>query len=43
MTKIRQLVRNKQYADAHSQLEQLKGRYPNNTIVLNLLKKPILD
>ncbi|WP_086981903.1 heme biosynthesis HemY N-terminal domain-containing protein [Vibrio aphrogenes] len=39
MTKIRQLVRNKQYADAHSQLEQLKGRYPNNTIVLNLLKK----
>ncbi|WP_105903711.1 heme biosynthesis HemY N-terminal domain-containing protein [Vibrio gangliei] len=42
MTKIRQLVRNKQYADAHSQLEQLKGRYPNNTIVLNLLKKTYL-
>lgn len=39
MTKIRQMVRNQQYADAHSQLEHLKGRYPNNTIVLNLLKK----
>lgn len=39
MTKIRQMVRNQQYADAHSQLESLKGRYPNNTIVLNLLKK----
>lgn len=42
MTKIRQLVRNKQYADAHAQLEQLKGRFPNNTIVLNLLKKTYL-
>lgn len=39
MTKIRQMIRNQQYADAHSQLEHLKGRYPNNTIVLNLLKK----
>lgn len=42
MTKIRQMVRNQQYADAHSQLEHLKGRYPNNTIILNLLKKTYL-
>ncbi|GLT15246.1 heme biosynthesis protein HemY [Vibrio algivorus] len=39
ITKIRQMVRNQQYADAHSQLEHLKGRYPNNTIVISLLKK----
>ncbi|MBD1577697.1 MULTISPECIES: heme biosynthesis protein HemY [Vibrio] len=39
ITQIRQMVRNNQYADAHAHLEKLKGRYPNNTIVLNLLKK----
>lgn len=39
ITKIRQMVRNQQYADAHSQLEHLKGRYPNNSIVISLLKK----
>ncbi|OEF24352.1 heme biosynthesis HemY N-terminal domain-containing protein [Vibrio rumoiensis] len=43
MTQIRQMVRNKQFADAHSSLEKLKGRYPNNTIVMNLLKKTYLN
>lgn len=43
MTQIRQMVRNKQFSEAHSSLEKLKGRYPNNTIVMNLLKKTYLN
>lgn len=43
ITQIRQLVRNKQFAEAHDALEQIKGRYPNNTIVMNLLMKTYLN
>lgn len=39
ITQIRQMIRNNQYSDAHTHLEKLKGQYPNNTIILNLLKK----
>lgn len=43
MTQIRQMVQNKQFSEAHNHLEKLKGRYPNNTIVMGLLKKTYLN
>ncbi len=38
LTRAKQLVQNHEYSQAHQALEQLKGQYPNNPIVLGLLK-----
>ncbi|EPB3090450.1 heme biosynthesis protein HemY [Vibrio vulnificus] len=43
LTRSKQLVREGEFAQAFDSLQSLKGRYPNNPIVLNLLKTTYLE
>lgn len=43
ITQARQLVRNQDYAQAHTILEHLKARQPNNSIILNLRKRTYIE
>ncbi|MFV0575735.1 MAG: heme biosynthesis protein HemY [Vibrio sp.] len=42
LIRVKQLLRNKQFSQAYDEIDPLKDRYPNNDVVLNLLKETYL-